>query len=126
MISPWIEPGNFYKFIALFPEADRTDLCLQVTNGLSYLHEKGVVFGDLKAQNVLIDYEGTVKITDFGLSVLRDSSVLFSSTGNPGGGTARWMAPELFEESSVRSNEADVYALAMTFIARTFNISPVG
>ncbi|KAG8723216.1 histone methyltransferase set1 [Ceratobasidium sp. 395] len=108
----------------MFPGADRIDLCLQVTNGLLYLHGNGVVFGDLKAQNILVDYGGTAKITDFGLSVLRDSSILFSSTGNPGGGTARWMAPELFEEFSTRSSEGDMYALAMTFIARISNLLP--
>ncbi|KAG8723152.1 hypothetical protein FRC09_004546 [Ceratobasidium sp. 395] len=104
----------------MFPEADRMDLCFQVANGLLYLHASGVVFGDLKAQNVLIDHGGTAKLTDFGLSVLRDSSILFSSTGNPGSGTARWMAPELFEESSMRSSEGDMYALAMEILTDRF------
>ncbi|KAG8705615.1 hypothetical protein FRC09_002849, partial [Ceratobasidium sp. 395] len=42
MISPWITPGDFYKFINAFPEADRMDLCLQVANGLAYLHKNKV------------------------------------------------------------------------------------
>ncbi|KAG8682364.1 hypothetical protein FRC08_015008 [Ceratobasidium sp. 394] len=116
MISPWIEPGNFYKFIAAFPHADRMDLCLQVANGLAYLHENGVVFGDLKAQNVLVGCDGVAKLTDFGLSVLEQSKISFSSTQNPSGGSTRWMAPELITDSTGRSFEADVYALGMTFI----------
>ncbi|KAG8697758.1 hypothetical protein FRC09_007656 [Ceratobasidium sp. 395] len=116
MISPWIDPGDFYKFIKKFPGADRMGLCVQVANGLAYLHKQGVVHGDLKANNVLIGSEGIVKLTDFGLSVLAESNLCFSSTENPGCGTIRWMAPELFEELSKPSREADVYALAMTII----------
>ncbi|KAG8769145.1 hypothetical protein FRC12_005141 [Ceratobasidium sp. 428] len=43
MVSAWIEPGNYYRFIAAYPDSDRMDLCLQVASGLAYLHEKGVV-----------------------------------------------------------------------------------
>ncbi|KAG9076288.1 hypothetical protein FRC06_009586, partial [Ceratobasidium sp. 370] len=52
----------------------------------------------------------------FGLSVLEHSKIAFSSTENPGGGSARWMAPELITDSTGRSFKADVYALGMTFI----------
>ncbi|KAG8796173.1 hypothetical protein FRC12_003764 [Ceratobasidium sp. 428] len=135
MISPWIAPGNFYKFISEFPEADRMDLCLQVADGLAYLHENQVIFGDLKAQNVLVGSDGIAKLTDFGLSILQKSHIVFSATSATGGGSARWMvcyellepardladfehlqAPELIESSTERSFEADVYALAMTFV----------
>ncbi|KAG8711315.1 hypothetical protein FRC09_020665 [Ceratobasidium sp. 395] len=117
MISPWVKPGNFYKYISVFPGADRMDLCLQVATGLAYLHENQVVFGDLKAHNVLIDSDGVAKLTDFGLSVLEKShGVLFSASQTHGGGSVRWMAPELFSPSADRSVEADVYALAMTFV----------
>ncbi|KAG9120189.1 hypothetical protein FRC07_004406 [Ceratobasidium sp. 392] len=140
MVSPWIEPGNFYKFIEKFPDADRIDLCLQVATGLAYLHEKGVVrndvdsrvtatsnnsifvwqvFGDLKAQNVLINLDGVAKLTDFGLSVFTQSNLSFSTTQNPGGGSTRWMAPELFEETPSRSQETDLYALAMEILTDT-------
>ncbi|KAG8741453.1 hypothetical protein FRC10_002857 [Ceratobasidium sp. 414] len=133
MISPWVEPGDFYKFIVAFPDTDRMGLCLQVANGLAYLHEKGVVrndhdhstattsnfsnlseqvYGDLKAQNVLIGSDAVVKLTDFGLSILEHSKIAFSAT-ETGGGTSRWMAPELIKESAGRSVEADVYALGM-------------
>ncbi|KAG8772630.1 hypothetical protein FRC12_002960 [Ceratobasidium sp. 428] len=117
MISPWIDTGDFYKFIEKFPGADRMGIRIQVANGLAYLHEQGVIHGDLKAHNVLIGSDGIAKLTDFGLSVLAQSNICFSSTENPGRGTIRWMAPEVFEELSKPSREADVYALAMTPIS---------
>ncbi|KAG8769148.1 hypothetical protein FRC12_005144, partial [Ceratobasidium sp. 428] len=116
MVSAWIEPGDYYKFIARYPHADRMDICLQVASGLAYLHEEGVVFGDVKGRNILVSHHGVAKLTDFGLSVLGHTGILFSITQNPGGGSTRWMAPELITDTQWRSFEADVYALGMTFI----------
>ncbi|QRV77972.1 hypothetical protein RhiJN_05987 [Ceratobasidium sp. AG-Ba] len=113
MVSPWVDPGNFYKFIKIYPKTDRMELCLQIANGLAYLHENQVIFGDLKAQNILIGFDGIPKLTDFGSSVLNNSEVIFSETTNPGGGTTRWMAPELLRGDTGRSYSADLYALGM-------------
>ncbi|KAG8795259.1 hypothetical protein FRC12_016606 [Ceratobasidium sp. 428] len=74
------------------------------------------IFGDLKAQNVLIGPDGVAKLTDFGLSILEKSQILFSTTSTVGGGSIRWMAPELIESLTDRTSAADVYALAMTFV----------
>ncbi|KAF8597221.1 kinase-like protein [Ceratobasidium sp. AG-I] len=46
---------------------------------------------------------------------MHDQAMRFSET-DPGGGTTRWMAPELFSEEGVRCRETDVYALGMTML----------
>ncbi|CAE6345870.1 unnamed protein product [Rhizoctonia solani] len=117
MVSPWISPGNFYSYISMHRNmANHFDLCVQVAEGLAYLHGNNVVHGDLKACNVLVNEEGEVKLTDFGLSVLEESALRFTASQNHCEGTARWMAPELIKQTSPRCMETDVYAFGMTVI----------
>ncbi|KAG9099138.1 hypothetical protein FS749_002041 [Ceratobasidium sp. UAMH 11750] len=109
--------GTLYDYIHLNPEAERWALCTQVAEGLEYIHSIGMIHGDLKASNILISIEGVVKLGDFGNSVLADYSLVFSVSNIAGGGTTRWMAPELFGQEDVdaadRDKKTDVYALGM-------------
>ncbi|KAG8709574.1 hypothetical protein FRC08_018257 [Ceratobasidium sp. 394] len=122
MISPWMASGTLHTYIHKYLDANRWQLCEQVAEGLAYIHEIGMVHGDLKAVNVLVSDEGTAKLSDFGNSILSDHSLAFTDTTNVGGGTARWMAPELLREEdddgdvANRSMPADVYALGMTIL----------
>lgn len=43
--------------------------------GLHYLHQHGVVHGDIKPQNLLVARDGTVKIADFGAAVVLQHQV---------------------------------------------------
>lgn len=51
-----------------FEESLIKDFTGQILSGLAYLHERGVLHRDLKADNVLVDMAGTCKISDFGIS----------------------------------------------------------
>ncbi|QRV80207.1 Tyrosine kinase family catalytic domain protein [Ceratobasidium sp. AG-Ba] len=120
MISPWMANGNLEEYLRNAPSANRLMLCTQVANGLSYLHSIDMIHGDLKASNVLVDKNGNAKISDFDHSILSGAvgcTLAFTETSNKGGGTTRWMAPELLRSSTdgceTRSKEADVYALGM-------------
>ncbi|KAJ7733797.1 kinase-like domain-containing protein [Mycena metata] len=67
-------------------------MILGVAYGLEYLHGKGIVHGDLKVHNVLVDKHRTPCICDFGISKIINSSGFTTSSV----GTAPYMAPELF------------------------------
>lgn len=41
---------------------------IEILYGLQYLHEQGIVYRDLKPENLFIDADGHIKIGDFGLS----------------------------------------------------------
>ena len=63
---------------------------MQVLKGLLYLHhEKHIIHRDLKPSNLLINHRGEVKITDFGVSAIMDST---SGQANTFLGTYNYMS----------------------------------
>ncbi|QRV78828.1 WD repeat-containing protein [Ceratobasidium sp. AG-Ba] len=120
MISPWMSHGTLCDYVRKYPRLDRWQLCTQVAEGLEYIHSVQMIHGDLKASNILVSEDGLVKLSDFGNSVFVGGLLGFSATNIAGGGTARWMAPELIKqeisEVADRSMAADVYALGMTIL----------
>ena len=83
---------------------------LQVADALAYAHKQGILHRDIKPSNLLLDLQGTVWVTDFGLAKAEDADEL-THTGDIVG-TVRYMAPERFEGASLP--QSDVYALGMT------------
>ncbi len=83
---------------------------LQAAEGLAYAHEQGILHRDIKPSNLLLDAQGIVWITDFGLAKAASDSDL-THTGDIIG-TIRYMAPERFHgRCDARS---DIYALGLT------------
>ncbi|KAG9127555.1 hypothetical protein FRC07_012300 [Ceratobasidium sp. 392] len=132
MVSPWMENGSVNTLLKKHLNKDRYKLvriaylslpggethrakCRQLAFAIEYLRKEKVVHGDIKGDNVLVAQDGTLKVTDFGLSIMHDKAIEFSHT-EPGGETLRWMAPELFTEDVQRSFEADIYAMGMTML----------
>ncbi|MHC4628059.1 MAG: serine/threonine-protein kinase, partial [Planctomycetota bacterium] len=68
------------------------DLAIQICDGLSAAHEKGVVHRDIKPSNIVIDAYGRPKILDFGLAAIKGGEHL-TRTGSTLG-TVRYMSPE--------------------------------
>ncbi|OJW71116.1 MAG: hypothetical protein BGO68_04700 [Candidatus Amoebophilus sp. 36-38] len=92
---------------------ERYQIALDVAEGMSYLHDCGIVHCDLKSDNVLLDSNKRAKVTDFGISALkREVTSGKSSYGEWLGGTYRWMAPEIFHTSK-NSKAGDVYSYGM-------------
>ncbi|MED6149313.1 hypothetical protein PIB30_061230 [Stylosanthes scabra] len=86
-------------------------MALDVTKGMNYLHHRNppIVHRDLKSSNLLVDKNWTVKVGDFGLSRLKDATLLTSKSGR---GTPQWMAPEVLRNEP--SNEkSDVYSFGV-------------
>jgi eukaryotic-like serine/threonine-protein kinase len=83
---------------------------VQVADALEYAHKQGICHRDIKPSNLLLDTQGTVWVTDFGLAKADDQQSL-TQTGDILG-TFRYMPPEAFEgKSDARS---DVYSLGLT------------
>ncbi|KAJ7067454.1 kinase-like domain-containing protein [Mycena amicta] len=117
LISPYHKLGNVGRYIRKHPEANRQELVLGVACGLQFLHEKNVVHGDLKAQNVLVNKHGIPCICDFGISKIVSRRGFTTSNV----GTAPYMAPELFylvdgpigSLAPQTTTNSDVYSFAL-------------
>jgi serine/threonine protein kinase len=94
--------AQFYRNIA--------GLGQQVASALAYAHGEGIVHRDVKPANLLVDGEGKIWVTDFGLAKLEGSEQL-TQTGDLIG-TLSYMAPERFEGWS--DPRGDVYGLGLT------------
>jgi WD40 repeat protein/serine/threonine protein kinase len=83
---------------------------LQAAGALAYAHRQGIVHRDIKPSNLLLDKQGTVWITDFGLAKAEGADEL-TQTGDIVG-TVRFMAPERFDGQSLP--QSDIYSLGLT------------
>ena len=92
------------------PLADAVVLMSQILAGVAYLHENDIVHRDLSPSNILLTRDGVPKVTDFGLSVLRQANQPHEEVA----GTLRYMSPEPFAHLSAGSH-SDVFTLASIF-----------
>ncbi|KAG6902523.1 hypothetical protein C0995_015340 [Termitomyces sp. Mi166 len=96
-------------------EGDLFRFMLEIAQGMEYLHANGVLHGDLKAANVLVDDNVHCVISDFGQSEMKSEAYRISGT-TPPRGTLRWQAPELMsgESQLALTPQMDVYAYAIS------------
>jgi serine/threonine protein kinase len=96
-----------------FDVCDGVYIIRRIALGMAFLHSRGVIHRDLKALNVLVPEQSgsiDVKITDFGVSHLIDSSERPTVVA----GTGFWRAPEMFQTGAYDLKATDVYSFAMT------------
>src|ERR1700759_5074674 len=86
------------------------DILAGAASGLQAAHDAGLVHRDIKPANLLVTRDGTVKITDFGISYAADSAPMTASGMLLG--TAGYMAPERLGGGAV-TGAADLYALGI-------------
>jgi len=80
----------------------------QLCDALAAAHAQGILHRDLKPANILIDENGAVRITDFGIAIMRDAGGHNTGIGPPG-----YMAPEQLASGASVSERTDIYALGL-------------
>ena len=95
------------KRIGRLPRAKADQVARQLCAGIAAAHDRGVIHRDLKPSNVMIDGEGRVRITDFGLAVRQLDGGAAEVVGTPA-----YMAPEQFAGKPA-TPQTDLYALGL-------------
>ncbi len=86
---------------------------LQAAQGLAYAHSCQVMHRDIKPANLLLDANGTIHISDFGLACVLQGGAEILEEGDSRSGTLRYMAPERLSQG-VNTFLTDQYSLGAT------------
>jgi len=92
----------------------------QLVDAMVYCHQRGVYHRDLKPENLLLDEQDNIKITDFGMSWMRDGTDLAADNLlHTQCGTPKYMAPEIITRAKqgYRGDKIDVWDCAMVLFA---------
>ncbi|VUC23681.1 unnamed protein product [Clonostachys rosea] len=103
--------GSCLRKHGKFEESLVSSLTRQALAGLAYLHREGILHRDLKADNILLDLDGTCKISDFGISKKTDN-IYGNDKTNSMQGSVFWMAPEVIRsQGEGYSAKVDIWSL---------------
>jgi serine/threonine protein kinase len=124
MVLDYMDRGSCLNQLKKLKEANgdnvETGLALAVVKwilketlrALHYLHEQNMIHRDIKAENILLDKEWNVKVTDFWKSSNLDGEKkkkVMTFVGSP-----NWMAPEVIEQEAGYDHKADIWSLGIT------------
>ncbi|XP_061359736.1 mitogen-activated protein kinase kinase SIPKK-like [Gastrolobium bilobum] len=109
--------------VKTIPEPYLSAICKQVLKGLMYLHhEKHIIHRDLKPSNLLINHRGEVKITDFGVSAIMETT---SGQAHTFIGTYNYMSPERINGIQHGYNyKSDIWSLGLILLRCATGLFP--
>ncbi|WQF83241.1 Putative serine/threonine-protein kinase, active [Colletotrichum destructivum] len=117
LVLEYVEQGDLFDYInnnGRFTEEGAMFLFRQMMSALQYCHSFNICHRDLKPENILLTSDNKVKIADFGMAALHQSSDhrLVTACGSP-----HYAAPELLKHKHYRGDKADIWSLGVILYA---------
>ena len=92
--------------------SEAIDIMLQLTDGMAHAHDSYIVHRDLKPQNIMIEDDGQIKITDFGIAMALNSTQLTQT--NSVMGSVHYLPPEQAAGKGT-TIKSDIYSMGIIF-----------
>lgn len=85
------------------------NISVQIASGLSAAHDNRIIHRDIKPQNIIMSRDGKIKVTDFGIAKVADSTTVTTTAA----GTVHYISPEQ-ARGGYSDEKSDIYSLGIT------------
>jgi len=132
MVMPYIHGGSVlnimrFKYPDGLEEPAIATIMKSVLKAMDYLHKHGIIHRDIKAGNVLLDWDGHVMLADFGVAAQLERGGSWGNklkARNTFVGTPCWMAPEVMEPERGYDWRADIWSFGITLLELAHGHAP--
>jgi len=100
---------NYIEMKGHLDVKEALNISVQIANGLSIAHENRIIHRDIKPQNIMISRDGKVKVADFGIAKMADSTTVTTNAA----GSVHYISPEQ-ARGGYSDAKSDIYSLGIT------------
>jgi len=112
LILEYCEKGELFNYVYYlqkgFGEYFGRAIFKEILNGLSYIHKNGFAHRDLKMENIMVNKDFKIKISDFGFAISVENGLLKTPLG-----TINFAAPEILMKKAYDGQKSDIFALGV-------------
>ncbi|CAH8385369.1 unnamed protein product [Eruca vesicaria subsp. sativa] len=115
LVTEYVDKGSLHHLLHWTDEIknlswrEKINILHDICRGLMYIHGMGIVHRDLKSANCLLSNDWTVKLCDFGLSIMMEGTTVNDIVP---AGTPEWVAPEVIRNEPL-SEKCDIYSFGV-------------
>ncbi|MDQ0175869.1 serine/threonine-protein kinase [Bacillus chungangensis] len=113
IVMEYVDGMTLKQYIQQFhpiPVEKVRDIMKQLTSAISHAHQNHIIHRDIKPQNILIDHDGNVKITDFGIAMALSATSITQT--NSVLGSVHYLSPEQ-ARGGMATEKSDIYSLGI-------------
>ncbi len=110
IVMEFVDGKTLRQLVPVQKQQTAIDYAIQIGEALQEAHSKGIVHRDIKTDNVMVNSQNRVKVTDFGLAKLKGSLKLTRTSSTVG--TLAYMAPEQIEGGEVDAR-SDIFSFGV-------------